>query len=226
MRVKSKWMLILAGVCLSSPALSQHDPDRPPFWIGAGLGGGAVQSLQPAPSAGRNFLAASVEAGYRFNRHWGAGVELGALVPFTGCEQWQCGDSSADFAPAFTRMFAFAEYRPASQGWHVRAGAGLSRFCYQSHYSKDAWSWIDTLNLLFDDDYLYSGGTGAWQCDARHHALGGAVSVGYDWPLRTLPATMGVRLTAEAADFAGKPEVTMPSFRHRALMLTLHFNLR
>ncbi len=41
-----------------------------------------------------------------------------------------------------------------------------------------------------------------------------------------MPATLGVRLTVEAANHEGKPSLDMPAFRHRAMMLTLHVTLQ
>lgn len=51
-------------------------------------------------------------------------------------------------------------------------------------------------------------------------------SVSYDWALPRTPATMGLRLSAETARFKGEPDVNMPSFQHRAVMLSLHFTLQ
>lgn len=64
------------------------------------------------------------------------------------------------------------------------------------------------------------------RCDAAQRALGGSVSVSYDWALPRTPATMGLRLSAETARFKSEPDVNMPSFQHRAVMLSLHFTLQ
>lgn len=78
--------------------------------------------------------------------------------------------------------------------------------------------------LVLDDDHDH--GTGAMRCDAAQRALGGSVSVSYDWALPRTPATMGLRLSAETARFKSEPDVNMPSFQHRAVMLSLHFTLQ
>lgn len=201
-----------------------HSRVAPAPWAGVSLGGGTFQSLAPAPAAGRDAIAASLEVGYRFTPSVGVGLELGTIAPLGGCAEWGCGNSSAAFAPGFSRLFAFGEYRGRNSGWNVRAGFGLSRFCYQRHWSPHAWSWIDTLNLVLTDED--TGGTGAWRCDARRMALGGSVSVGYDWPKQTRShLSMGVRLSAEAANYADSPDIGLPAFRHRAVILSLHLNL-
>jgi len=230
----SKVCLMLAIAVLAMPlaALAQHPADargyRQPFWLGVGFGGSVVRSLAPSPSADRDGLAASVELGYRLNPDWAMGLEYGGVLPFSGCAHWDCGDSQSDFAPNFTRFFAFGEYRPRDSGLRLRAGFGVSRFCYRRHWDEHGWSWADTINLMLDDDDLQDsdGGTGAWQCDASSKALGGLVSVGYDWPLAAGSAAMGVRLTAEAANHARSPGTDLSSFGHRAVMLTVHFNLQ
>jgi hypothetical protein len=194
------------------------------WWFGLGLGSGSVDSLAPAPSSGRDGVAAGMELGYRLNPNWGLGLEWGTLAPLGGCAEWQCGESSDDFAPSFGRTFLFGEYRPVNSGWRFRAGMGMSRFCYQRHWDDDAWSVWDTLMFIIDDDYLYhvDGGSGAYRCDASRRALGGSVSVGYDWRLgEDAPVLLGARLSAEAANFPSRNGVGPPSFRHRAVMLTL-----
>lgn len=228
-------VFLLAALCMLAapfPALAQGaapsgDELFEPYWFGVGLGGGTVRSLAPAPSAGRNVLAVNMELGYRFRADWGVGLEFGAIVPFTGCAQWDCDRGAAGFAPNFSRFSGFAEYRPRHSGWRLRAGMGVSRFCYRSYWSDNAWSWIDTLGVLLLDDYLddMETGSGAWRCDAARRALGGSVSAGYDWPLSHTSATMGLRLAVEAADFDGTPKVGMPAFRHRAVTMTLHLTL-
>lgn len=213
----------LPGLAQSAGTANQSDV---PMWISVGMGGGSVQSLAPAPSAGRSIFAASIEMGYRVHRDWGLGLELGAILPFEGCAQWECGSRPVDFAPNFSRFAGFAEYRPGRTGLRLRAGLGMSRFCYRSHWSEDAWSWLDTLSVALFADEMYVDGSGARLCDASRRALGGTLSVGYDWPLERVPATWGLRLTAEAANYDGKPSVGMAPFRHRALFLTLHLTLQ
>jgi len=228
-RKRSAFLLAALGMLVAPlPVLAQGASHEAlgPYWFGVGLGGGSVRSLSPAPAAERNALAANVEMGYRFSPDWGIGLELAAIVPFTGCAQWDCDSAPASFAPNFSRLSGFAEYRPGHSGWRLRAGVGVSRFCYRSHWSDGAWSWLDTMGLLFDDytDEVV-GGSGAWRCDAARRAAGGSVSVGYDWQLSGTPATMGVRLAAEAAHFDGVAAVGMPAFRHRAVTMTLHLTL-
>ncbi|MEO6080605.1 MAG: hypothetical protein ABIQ86_12595 [Steroidobacteraceae bacterium] len=230
-------LFTMAGItALSMPALAQHGPMRlteaptQRWWLSAGLGGAAVHSAASAPSAGRNGIAASIDLGYRFSPQWGMGFEYGVVAPLSGCTVWECAGSTGEFSPNFTRMLAFGEYRPRRSGWRFRAGAGVSGFCYSHHWSDSAWGWGDTLEVLFsaivDEEYKDDGRRdGAWRCDGRTKALGGAVSMGYDWPAKNrAPVSMGVRLSVEAARFEGTPAIGLPAFRHRALMLTLHLN--
>lgn len=215
--------IVPGGAWAQQSALS-NEMGRP-FWVGIGLGGGSINSLAPAPAADRGAVSASIEVGYRLHPRWAAGLELAALVPVSGCARLDCVDP-ARFAPTFSRLFAFSEYRPANSGWRLRAAAGVSRFCYQSHWSSNAWSWLDTLNLvLFDELYEDVTGTGGWRCDARRHALGGSLSVGYDW-VRNQRGSMGVRLSAEAASFDHTPAAALPAFGHRAVVLSMHLDLR
>jgi hypothetical protein len=77
-----------------------------------------------------------------------------------------------------------------------------------------------------DSDTETFGGSGGYRCDARMKALGGVVSVGYNWPVaRGAPVAVGLRLTAEAANFGATQAIGLPAFRHRAVMLTLHLNI-
>jgi hypothetical protein len=204
----------------------------PGWWLGGAVGAASVKSLAPAPSAGRDALAASVDLGYRFTPEWGVGMEFAAMVPVDGCADWECAGAPEAFSPTFTRITAFGELRPGGGGWSLRAGAGISRFCYSRHWSDSAWSFFDTLDLLLaaaldDDQYGETvGGSGAYRCDARMKALGGVVSVGYDWPVsRDKPVSVGMRLSAEAANFGSTRAIGLPAFQHRALMLTLHLNI-
>lgn len=228
---------MLGVTTLSTPVLAQQGPARftedslQRFWLSAGLGGAAVHSVASAPSADRNGIAASIDVGYRFSPQWGMGFEYGVVAPTSGCTVWQCAGSVGGFAPNFTRALAFGEYRPRHSRWRFRAGAGVSRFCYSHHWSESAWGWGDTLEVLIsaivDEDYDDDGQrSGAWRCDGRTKALGAAVSMGYDWPIKDgAPVSMGVRLTAETARFGGTPAIGLPGFRHRALMLSLHLNI-
>jgi hypothetical protein len=226
-----KAVLLAAMVALSGPVFAQEDDPAQGWWLGVGVGASSVKSLVPAPSAGRDALVASIDLGYRVTPQWGLGLEFGAVVPVDGCKDWQCAGTPAAFAPSFTHTMAFGEFRPRDSGWRIRAGAGLSRFCYSRHWSSSAWSFGDTLDVLLavaldgDADETFGGG-GAWRCDARMKALGGAVSVGYDWPVAEgEPVSVGLRLSAEAANFGPTPAIGLPGFKHRALMLTLHLNI-
>lgn len=214
-------LLLVPG--LSGIAVAQEAGPGQRWWAGVSVGGGTVESLAPAPSAGRSVLDGSLEVGYRLTPNWGMGMELGALAPVSGCRDLGCSEEHSDFAPAFNRLFAFGEFRPRDSGLRLRAGMGLSRFCYARHWDDDAWSMLDTVLLLFDEDYLYVGGSGSWRCDAARRAFGGAVSVGYDWrAARNAPVSVGVRLTAEAAKFSASPAAGLPAFHHRAVVLSLH----
>lgn len=230
-RSSGSWLaLAFAVLFLPATAIGQSSASArdQPFWFGIGLGGAAVNSLAPAPAAGRDGVAASVEVGFRPAPDWGVGLEYGGVLPLSGCKQWSCGESGSDFAPNFTRIFAFGEFQPRNSGLRLRAGFGMSRFCYERHWSENAWSWGDTLMLLLDEDYVpdNGSGSGAWRCDAARKAMGGSLSVGYDWPVAADSASFGVRLTAEAANFSRSPGTDLPSFSHRAVLLTVHLNLR
>jgi hypothetical protein len=220
-------LVMLAGFAAwSAPALAQEESGSR-WWLGADLGGAGVHSLVPAPSAGRKAIAASLEIGYRVTPQLGLGFEYGGVAPLSGCAEFGCGSAPADFAPNFTRLLAFGEFRPRDSGWRLRAGAGVSRFCYSQHWDDSAWGWGDTVTvILFGDEDDTFEGTGAYRCDARVKALGGAVSVGYDWPVkRGSPVATGLRLSVEAANFGAAPAIGLPAFRHRAVMLTLHLNI-
>jgi hypothetical protein len=230
--------VVLAGLLAWSASVHAQgagqwkDDPGSAWWLSVGAGGADVRSLSPAPSAGRGGVAASIDFGYRFTPQWGLGFEFGAVAPTSGCPDWECAGTVAEFAPSFTRMFAFGEFRPRDTGWRFRAGAGVSRFCHHRYWSSSAWSWGDTLDVMLSGlldvgpEYETYGGSGAWRCDARVNALGGAVSMGYDWPVAEgSPVSVGVRLSAEAANFDATPSIGLPAFRHRALMLTLHLNI-
>jgi hypothetical protein len=235
MRCLNRTSSLLCFTLLSLPVLAvaqrATDPwDEAPaqrFWAGAGIGAGAVNSLAPAPAADRDAVAASIEVGYRLTPTLGFGLELGTIAPVSGCREWTCANAPSEFAPSFGRLMAFGELRPGNSGFSLRAGVGVSRFCYQRHWSEDAWSVWDSLMVIIDEEYLYDtdGGSGAWRCDASRKALGGTVSVGYEWQTTDAPISMGVRLSAEAARFSGSPALGMPAFQHRAVMLTLHLRV-
>lgn len=233
MRGRQGWQAVLIAICgvTAWPARAQEDySSTAPWWLDVGAGGASVGTPASAPAPNRNGLAASLDFGFRVTPQWGLGLEFGAVAPSRGCAAWQCEVTSPDFAPAFTRMFGFSEFRPGNGGWRLRAGAGLSRYCYSAHWSESAWSWADTVDfalLLLGDGPLDGriGGSGGYVCDGHKNALGGMVSVGYDWRVSTqAPVSMGVRLSAEAADFSAGP-IGLPAFRHRAVMLTLHLKI-
>lgn len=221
--------IILTIAALAATTLQAREPRVVPGpWLSVGVGGATVSSPSPAPAAGLEGVAASIEVGYHFTPQWGMGLDFGAIAPVQGCRYWDCTNAPVDFAPNFTRVFAFGEYRPRESGWRFRASAGVSRFCYGRYWSDSAWNWGDFAMLLLDDDYLYDtvSGSGAWRCNARTRALGGSLSVGYDWAVASqAPVSMGVRLTAEAANFDATSRIGVPAFRHRAVTLTLHLNV-
>jgi hypothetical protein len=222
----SALILFLPLPALCAGSAGRDEPPFERFWAGVGVGGGNVKSLAPAPSAGRGGVDGSIEVGYRVTPNWGLGMELGALAPLSGCRDLGCGDASADFAPTFSRLMAFGEFRARNSGLRLRAGVGMSRYCYARHWDGDAWSLFDTLLLVFDEGHIYSEGSGAWLCDGARRAFGGSVSVGYDWQARPdAPVWLGVRLSAEAARFSASPAVGLPAFRHRAVMLSLHLRV-
>ena len=197
------------------------------LWLGADLGTGGVSSSAPAPSADRQGLAASLDLGYHVTPNWGLGVELGTLLPTSGCADWPCRDPNAKFSPGFSRSLAFTEFRPRGSHWRLRAGAGESRFCYSRHWSNSAWSLGDTLNVVlvvvFDEqtDVGDYSGSGAYVCDRKASALAFSASLGYDWAPSDSPVSVGWRLSTEGANFHSTP-AGMPAFHHRAVMLTLH----
>jgi hypothetical protein len=225
-------LFVMASLTVCPAMAQRFDADRSaPWWVDVGVGGATIESPVAAPATDRGGLAASLDFGFRFTPHWGLGLEFGAVAPSHGCAAWQCEVSAPEFAPAFTRIFAVSEFRPGRSGWRLRAGAGVSRYCYRAHWSESAWSWTDTVDmalLLLGDGPLDGriGGSGGYLCDAHKNALGGTVSVGYDWRVSTrAPVSMGLRLSAEAAGFSAEGPVGLPAFRHRAIMLTLHLKL-
>lgn len=227
MRHVVKGMLCLLALGAMLPATAQNAPlDYERWWAGIGFGATSVKFLAPSPAAGRDGVAANVEVGYRATRDFGLGLELRGLLPVGGCREWQC-DSPRRFAPGFSKLQAFAELRPGDTGLRLRAGVGMTRFCYERHWDDNGWSIYDTLLAIIDDEYYYADdGSGAWHCDASRRALGGSVSIGYDWRVdREAPLFVGVRLAAEAANFRADPAIGMPKLRHRAVTLTLQLHV-
>lgn len=229
--------LLIGTLCMLTWALSaqaqqaKNEAPLPGWWVSAGLGSAGFGTDAFAPATGRQGAAATFDLGYRFTPSWAFGLEFGAVMPSGGCASWECAGSVEHFSPDFTRVHAFTEYRPRQTGWRLQAGVGVSRFCYSSHWSDSAWSWADTLDsllLMINGDSLQGtvGGSGGNRCDARRSAVGGMVALGYDWRLATeAPLSFGVRLSGEAARFSETPQIGLPAFRHRAVMLTLHLNL-
>jgi hypothetical protein len=226
-------LLLLAGLLLC-PAMAgaqagyyPHDFETEGYWLGVGLGGGAVKSTAPAPSAGRDAFGASVDAGVRITPEWGLGIEYGVVAPGGGCGGHHCTPASPDFAPDFTRWFLVGEYRPpgADRGWRLRAGVGVSNMCYR-HYRTTQSAWERFLEALLFDDYDddYDTDRTYWSCKSLS-ALGGAVSLGYQWELEDTHSSIGLQLRAEGANFAASSKAGTPAFRHRAVMLQVQFNI-
>jgi hypothetical protein len=123
----SALLATLAGLAVWSAPATAQDEARSRWWLGADLGGAAVNSQSPAPSANRNAVAASVDFGYRLTPQWGLGFEFGAVAPVEGCKDWACAGTAASFAPNFTRLQAFSEFRPRC--FALLLQQALVRFC-------------------------------------------------------------------------------------------------
>lgn len=230
-------LCILAGLASwSAPAMAQYDPgswkdeSARGWWLGAGIGTASIGSASHGPSAGRGGFAASVDFGYRLTPQWGLGFEYGGVMPVNGCANWDCPEGKAEFSPNFTHLLAFGEYRPRQTGWRFRAGLGVARFCSSKQWSDTAFGWGDVLEIFItaalDGETHGENSGGGYLCEGRVNALTGVASVGYDWSVSAhSPVTMGVRLSAEAAKFSESPAISVPAFRYRAVMLTLHLNI-
>lgn len=192
---------------------SELDPEAS-FWVGAGLGAGKVVSGSRAPSADRSGFALNIDVGRRFNSQWGLGLEFGAIAPSGGCDGLSCTSTSPDFAPSFSHFFAVGEYRPASSGWRLRGGAGLSTMCY-SWYKRHANAFEKFIDVLLGNDpptdYSISCRTLS--------ALGISAAVGYQWSLPRSDASLGLQLRGEAANFRASTKAGLPAFHHRAVVL-------
>jgi hypothetical protein len=98
--------------------------------------------------------------------------------------------------------------------------------CY-SYYKTEGSGWEEFLEflevVLFDDHDDDSSGP-HWNCKSLS-ALGGSVSVGYQWEIEHSRTSIGVQLRAEAANFAASNKAGTPAFRHRAVMLQIQLNL-
>jgi len=207
------------------------DSHRP--WLGVGLGNGAVESQAPAPAAGLNAFGGSIDAGYRITPEWGLGLEFSVIAPRGGCGGHHCSSVLPDFAPDFTHWFLLGEYRPGGggggdgdgSGWRLRAGAGVSSMCYR-YYRHEALTWESVVvAILFDDQDAGSLETRAWGCK-RLSTFGASASIGYQWRVgKEVPASVGLQLRGEMADFAASSNATTPAFRHRALIMQMQFAL-
>jgi hypothetical protein len=130
----------------------------------------------------------------------------------------------ADFAPNFTHWFLVAENRPLER-LRLRAGVGVSGMCYSFHETRSS-DFERFLEYLFfgDDDSYYDGST-HWECKSSLKALGGSVSIGYQWPLPDPGSSIGLQLRGEAANFAASSTAGTPAFRHRAVTLQIQLNI-
>jgi hypothetical protein len=207
----------------------EDDLARDGYWLSVGMGGGKVNSLAPAPSAGRDAFGASVEAGIRLTPEWGIGLEYGIVAPNSGCGGHHCTPSEPDFAPNFTRGFLIGEYRPPhDRGLRLRAGVGVSNMCYR-HYRTEGSAWgafLEFLEVVLSDDHGHDHDSDGphWSCKSLS-ALGGSVSVGYQWEIERSNTSIGLQLRAEAANFAASNKAGTPAFRHRAVMLQIQLNI-
>jgi hypothetical protein len=166
-----------------------------------------------------------VDAGLRFTPEWGAGLEYGVITANSGCGGHSCTPADSDFAPDFSHFFLVAENRLLKR-LRLRAGVGLSSMCYSYHrtHSSDLEQFVEAL-FFDDDDYLYDDST-HWECKSSLKALGGSVSIGYQWPLSDPRSSIGLQLRGEAANFAASSTAGTPAFRHRAVTLQVQLNLQ
>ena len=192
------------------------------WWLGVGLGAGSITSTAPAPSAKRDGFAANLDAGYRLTQTWGLGIEIGVIAPTDGCGARHCAPTNPQFAPNFAHWFGVGEWRPGKGGWRLRASAGLSTMCYDYEYSGNS-AWGTFWNVLLFGD-MQVGSVGSTRC-RNLSALGGALSVGYQWPLGDSGTSMGLQLRGEAANFAASSAAGTPAFHHRALSVLLQLNV-
>jgi hypothetical protein len=224
-----RWLLPVCAVLAAPCADAQYragyasydDPADAGWWLGVGLGTGSITSAAPAPSAKRDGFAANLDLGYRLTPTWGLGFEIGVVAPTSGCGASHCAPNDPDFAPNFAHWFVVSEWRPGNAGWRLRASAGLSTMCYDHYYSDTGWGTFWNV-VLFGD--LQVGSVGSTRC-RNLSALGGALSVGYQWPLGDSGTSMGLQLRGEAANFAASSQAGLPAFHHRALVLLLQLNV-
>ncbi|HTQ35633.1 MAG TPA: hypothetical protein VMH77_01245 [Steroidobacteraceae bacterium] len=204
----------------AAQALYYSNFDGHRIWVGVGVGNGTVESAAPAPAAGLSAFAGSIDAGYRITREWGLGIDVGVIAPLGGCGGHQCSPAQYDFAPDFAHWFLLSEYRPGG-GWRLRAGAGISSMCYH-YYKGSAPSWEYVVAVLLDDSD-YDPDAPQWRCNSLS-AFGASASIGYQWRIgRDSPASVGLQLRGEMADFAASSNAGTPAFRHRAVTLQMQF---
>lgn len=226
----TRWLWLgamLLGPVLAHAQAPYYDDDfaRDPYWLSVGIGGGAVTSTSRAPSAKRDAFGASIDAGIRFTPHWGIGLEYGVVAPVSGCGEHHCSPSEPEFAPDFTRWFLIGEYRPpGNRGLRLRAGVGVSSMCYDHYRAEGASAWEEFLEAVLLDDYDVDSDGSHWACRSLS-ALGGSVSLGYQWELKDTHGSIGLQLRAEGANFAASNKAGTPAFRHRAVMMQVQFNI-
>lgn len=214
----SRFVLLVALGTVMCPVLAHADgyavDPESQFWVSLGLGGGKAVSGSQAPSAEHSGFVLNIEGGYRFNSQWGLGLEFGALATSGGCDGLGCTPASPDFAPSFSHFFAVGEYRPASTGWRLRAGAGISSMCYSWYKSHaNAVEKFFTVLLGNDDPTDYS-----ISCRSLS-APGVSAAVGYQWSFPNSHTSLGLQLRGEAANFSASSRAGLPAFHHRAVML-------
>jgi hypothetical protein len=210
----------LALLCPALAGASDYDIELDSGgWLGLGVGAGKMVSAPHAPSADRSGFAISLDGGYRFNRQWGLGLEFGVLTASDGCDGLGCTSATPGFAPNFLHWFAVGEYRPPGSGWRLRGAAGLSSMCYRWYKSR-ASALGKFVNALLggNDPTEYS-----ISCNSLK-ALGVSASVGYQWRLRDSPASLGVQLRGEAADFSASAKAGTQAFHHRGVTLQLQLS--
>jgi hypothetical protein len=203
------------------------DDPRARGWLGVGIGGGTINSAAPAPSADHDAFSFTVDGGYRITPQWGLGLEFGMVTPNGGCGGHHCSSDSPDFAPDFSHWFLVGEHRPGDSGLRLRAGIGVTSMCYRYYRTRSSSfeRFLEAL-LFYDEDeyYYYDDDRTHWDCKSLQ-ALGGSVSVGYQWPFPDARSSVGLQLRLEAANFAASATAHTPAFHHRAVTLQLQMNI-
>jgi hypothetical protein len=212
----------LAGAQSGNP---RDDFEDHRFWADLALGGGSITSARPAPSADRDVISGNIDVGLRIHPEWGLGTEFGVIGPTSGCGgRTECNPRRPDFAPNVTRWFLIGEYRPGDRGMQLRVGAGPTWMCYR-YYETSTSAWDKLLNALFLGDDGSAKPERSIGC--KHlRALGASVSVGYQWQLgEDAPASIGLQLRGEAANFGANSKAGTPAFHHRALMMQVQLSI-